>query len=296
MDGLNNSLHPPEKTPTDPEQEDNTDDISKNLLSDNGSLSGQFTEVTGNRVIIQQRSKTIPTEDIDANSALAETGPLICDPDVLFALRHLKGMYQNMRQEQRQYRSMQRQFQVPNPNRRAALFQEGDETMCNIKQEDDTQDKLFASPPQGIKKILGMKWHTSQYFIDAGSAKRRKTNGTPSRSSVGGIPLSTPFHPEICIAQANYKTKNTAQCDLFLKRKKVTASNKPLIFQHIKDKDLEKIEFDTKPLSFYRIMTQYIGGLGMVPEDVRHKQVKDSLFTFVMQNVQYTKVNFSFFF
>ena len=52
---------------------------------------------------------------------------------------------------------MQRQFQVPNPNRRAALFQEGDETMRNIKQEDDTQDKPFASPSQGIKKFLGMK-------------------------------------------------------------------------------------------------------------------------------------------
>ena len=156
-DGLNNSPHPPEKNPTDPEQEDNTDDLSKNLLSDNGSLSGQCAEVTGNRVIIQQRSKTVPTEDIDADSTLAEIGSLICDPDVLFALRHLKGMGQNMRQEQCQYRSMQRQFQVPNPNRRVALFQEGDITMQNKKQEDDTQDKLFASPPQGIKKFLGMK-------------------------------------------------------------------------------------------------------------------------------------------
>ena len=99
-DGLNNSLHSPEKTPTDPEQEDNTDDLLKNLLSDNGSLSGQCAKVTGNRVIIQQRSKTVPNEDIDADSTLAEIGSLICDPYVLFVLRHLKGMGQNMSQEQ----------------------------------------------------------------------------------------------------------------------------------------------------------------------------------------------------
>ena len=38
-------------------------------------------------------------------------------------------------------------------------------------------------------------------------------------------------------------------------------------------------------------MTQYVDGLGMVPEDVWHKQVKDMLCTFIMQNVSYTKVN-----
>ena len=38
-------------------------------------------------------------------------------------------------------------------------------------------------------------------------------------------------------------------------------------------------------------MRQYIDGLGMVPEDVQHKQVKEMLFMFIMQNVSYTKVN-----
>ena len=99
-----------------------------------------------------------------------------------------------------------------------------------------------------------------------------------------------------CIAQADYKAKNAAQCDVFLKRKKVTTSNKALIFQHIKDKELEIIEYDTKPLSFYWIMMQYIGGLGMVPEDVQHKQVKEHLFIFVHANVQCTKVRLCFLF
>ena len=39
-------------------------------------------------------------------------------------------------------------------------------------------------------------------------------------------------------------------------------------------------------------MMQYVDGLGMVPEDVLHKQIiKDMLFMFIMQNVSYTKVN-----
>ena len=115
--------------------------------------------------------------------------------------------------------------------------------------------------------------------------------GTPGCSSFCGSPSSTPFRLDVCIAQADYKTKNAAQCDLFLKHKKLTAANKAAIFQVIQEKELDIIEYDNKPQTFFRIMTQYVDGLGMVPEDVQHKQVKEMLFTFIMQNVSYTKVN-----
>ena len=272
------------------EDVENSDDFTKKVPSETGSLSGQCAEISGNKVVIQHRCKDSARDDVDADNALAEIGALICDPDVLFALRNLKSIGQSMQQSQTGSRTAHRQFQVPNPNRKTCLFQD-DDTVRGMKQEEAENEKLFSSPPQSSKKFIGMKRHTSQSFMDAGSAKRKKTSsGTPVRGSMVGSPSSTPYRPEICIAQADYKAKNTAQCDTFLKRKKVTSANKAAVFQHIKDKELEIIEYDTQPLSFYRIMTQYIGGLGMIPEDVRHKQVKEKLFTFVMQNVHYTKV------
>ena len=114
--------------------------------------------------------------------------------------------------------------------------------------------------------------------------------GTPGHSSFCGSPSSTLFRPDVCIAQAGYKAKNAAQCDSFIKRKKL-AANKAAIFQVIQDKELDIIEYDSKPQTFFRIMTQYVDGLEMVSEDVQHKQVKEMLFTFIMQNVSYTKVN-----
>ena len=115
--------------------------------------------------------------------------------------------------------------------------------------------------------------------------------GTPGCSSFCGSPSSTPFRPDVCIAQADYKAKNAAQCDLFIKCKRLTAANKAAIFQVIQDNELDIIEYDSKPQTFFCIMMQYVDGLGMVPEDVWHKQVKEMLFTFIMQNVSYTKVN-----
>ena len=115
--------------------------------------------------------------------------------------------------------------------------------------------------------------------------------GTPGCISFCGSPLSTLFRPDVCITQADYKSKNAAQCDSFIKHKKLTAANKAAIFQVIQDKELDIIEYDSKPQTFFCIMTQYVDGLGMVPEDVQNKQVKEMLFTFIMQNVSYTKVN-----
>ena len=92
--------------------------------------------------------------------------------------------------------------------------------------------------------------------------------GTPGHSSFCGSPSSTPFRADVCIAQADYKAKNAAQCDSFIKRKKLTAANKAAIFQVIQEKELDIIEYDNKPQTFFCIMTQYVDGLGMVPEDV----------------------------
>ena len=148
--------------------------------------------------------------------------------------------------------------------------------------------KIFSGVPHGQKMFVGYKRHSAETFSDASTTKKRK--GTPGRSSVGGSPISTPLRPDICKGQADIRSKSASQCDTFIKRKKMTASNKMVIFQAVANKEREIIEYDDQPLSFYRIMAHYVGGLGMVPEDVRHKHVKDNLFTFIYKNVDYTKV------
>ena len=73
-------------------------------------------------------------------------------------------------------------------------------------------------------------------------------------------------------------------------KKKMTAGNRMTIFDVVKKKGRDVIDFPEGPQSFYRIMTHYVAGLNFVPEDGRHKHLQQDLFTFVMKNVDYTKV------
>ena len=53
----------------------------------------------------------------------------------------------------------------------------------------------------------------------------------------------------------------------------------------------DSVEFPETHQSFFKIMTHYVASLGLVPEDVRHMELKRRLFEFIMKNIEYTKVN-----
>ena len=150
-----------------------------------------------------------PNSEMDHDQVLAKIGTLIVDPDVLNALHYMKSLGQTIREG----RPPAQPVHVSNLNRCAGLFQECEGTpLSNVKQEQETSGEIFASPPTGVKKFFGMKRHTPQSFIEQGGSKRRKM-GTPGCGSFCGSPSSTPFRPDVCIAEAHYKSKNAAQCD-----------------------------------------------------------------------------------
>ena len=72
----------------------------------------------------------------------------------------------------------------------------------------------------------------------------------------------------------------------------MTASNANLVYDAIKEQcKRDIVEFTETHQSFFKIMTHYVASLGLVPEDVRHMELKRRLFEFIMKNIEYTKVN-----
>ena len=95
-----------------------------------------------------------PDSEMDHDQILAEIGTLIVDPDVLNGLRYMKFLGQTIREG----RPPTQPVHLPNPNRHAGLFQELEGSLLSdVKQEQDTSGKIFASPPVGVKKFFGMK-------------------------------------------------------------------------------------------------------------------------------------------
>ena len=62
------------------------------------------------------------------------------------------------------------------------------------------------------------------------------------------------------------------------------------VYNAISKHKREIVEFEDTDQSFYKIMTHYVPSLVMVPEDIRHMELKRQLFTFAMKNIEYTKV------
>ena len=53
------------------------------------------------------------------------------------------------------------------------------------------------------------------------------------------------------------------------------------------------IEFSVAKNSFYTIIAFYVDNLGLIPDDLKPRELKSHLFNFVMKNHKYTKVNIS---
>ena len=143
------------------------------------------------------------------------------------------------------------------------------------------------SPP--AKVFQGMKRLNETALASSLTAKRRRTGSTPSRPK-NSTPSRQMPGVEHCTSHAEAKCKASDLGNAFLKSKKLTKSNSTTIYNAITEKGRDVVEFECGTESFYKIMTHYFPALSMTPEDVRYKELKKNLFTFVMSRTEYTQV------
>ena len=143
------------------------------------------------------------------------------------------------------------------------------------------------SPP--AKVFQGMKRLNETALAPSLSVKRRKTGSTPSSPKSSTPSRQTPG-VEHCTSHAKAKCKASDLGNAFLKSKKLTKSNSTTVYNAITEKGRDVVEFECGTESFYKIMTHYFPALSMTPEDVRYKELKKNLFTFVMSRTKYTQV------
>ena len=243
---------------------------------------------------------------------LKEVGTLLVDPDVVYALHNIQELGRAMRtQKEQQPASLKntvldnQNIDAPTGNSRARnLFPPKDVlSLSQIKVEtsevgsvDDGTGLPLCSPPAGGKMFPGRKRHTQESVTDIVSSKKKRT-GTPGRSSTI-TPVGSPNRPtsstENWIAQADARAKSADVGNNFLKKKKLTQANVAAVYNTISQHKREIVEYEETTQSFYKIMTHYCPNLAMIPEDVRHLELKWQLFTFAMKNIEYTKVNIIF--
>ena len=295
------------------------------VKTEKGTTNGGATTDLGEHVqkIYDKNEATyrVAVQNYDLNKQiekyLNEVGSLIVHPDVVYALQNLKTLGQIMKkQNQTKDPSLENQTR---PDASRNLFPEtvADDTetqedkiqrvAMEIKQENGSISTVplgrspssLVSPPAAERKMFpGMKRHTPQSFSEVVATKRRKTGNTPARQGVLS-PVTSPHRPINSVEEA--KSKADAMCksaDLgatFIKNKKITANNVPLIYDSVSQHGREIVEYHEEVQSFYRIMTHYVPTLGMIPEDQRYLELKRNLFEFVMKNTEYTKVSSNLF-
>ena len=118
---------------------------------------------------------------------------------------------------------------------------------------------------------------------------KRKKN-MASRSPHVGSPSSTQTTTDILQSQAESKGKQAIAADIFIRKKKMTPSNTMTIYEVVSNKNCDVIKFDDHPQSFYKIMKHYTPNLNFIPDDVKHRELQQNLFAFIMRNMKYTKV------
>ena len=157
--------------------------------------------------------------------------------------------------------------------------------------EESRQSLNFNSPPHtafgGIKRL------SSAAFAEVTSSSKRKR--TSSRSPALGSPAMLKAQQKFFNLKRNPKANSLWQQKLSSGGKKITNNNKMIVFDAVTKRKRYVIDFDEGPQYFYRIMTHYAPDLNFTPDDVKHKELQQNLFTFVMQNVSYTKVFLVFF-
>ena len=270
----------------------------------------------GSRITSNQTGKGNPPNEVvvkpvwmdpqseQVESKLTELGALIVDDDVLYALKNLKQMGQTMKQ------AVQNDAEAFNQSSLlcgSSLFRDVrsnvsgtvnpvdimtplDGTPAFIKQESQSGIS-YASPPPAGRVFSGLKCLSSEEFVkNTSSAKRKRTGSTPAQSPSIGSPSHAKSSMEILQSQTEAKGKLALAAEMFIRKKKLTNSNCMTIYDSVVKRKHDVIQFDDGPQSFYRIMTHYALDLNFTPDDVKHKDLQQQLFTLIMANVSYTKV------
>ena len=156
----------------------------------------------------------------------------------------------------------------------------------------DDGSGVLCTPPVGGKMFPGRKRHTQESVSDIVSSKKKRT-ATPGRTGSTtpvGSPNRTKASTESWIAQADARSKSANVGNTYLNKKKLTQANVAAVYNAISKHKREIVEFEDTDQSICKIMTHYLPSLAMIPEDIRHMELKQQLFTFAMKNIEYTKV------
>ena len=227
---------------------------------------------------VNKQDYRIATKNFELNQQietyLQEVGTLIVHPDVIYPLQHIKDLGAMMRK--------QNQSQSTDNVLSRNLFAEPQEMQCldtsdtiasQIKQENGSS--VLTSPP-ARSMFPGLKRHTPEIFSEGISAKKQK-GSTPIRKVMS--PVTSLYRPassiEVCVAKSDIVCKMVDAGMTFFRKKKLTASNANLVYDAIKEQyKRDIVEFAETHQSFFKIMTHYIASLSLVPEDVRHMELK----------------------
>ena len=245
-------------------------------------------EVTEEQLAFELKAlggKVKPEPD-DLRDKLEEIDSLLSDDDVLFALRNLKQIGSSMRKSKRSlFEDDPLAMSPPTIPVHKIKTEDGHSPSGHITRSNSALAAV-KSPP--AKVFQGMKRLNETTLASSLTAKRRRTGSTPSHPK-----NSTPSHQtpgvEHCTSHVKAKCKASDLGNAFLKSKKLTKSNST-IYDTIKEKGKDVVEFECGTESFYKIMTHYFPTLSMTPEDVRYKELKKNLFTLVMSRTEYTQV------
>ena len=289
------------KSPTHVSNVGDSNSNSANVAAGTGANVGTGHDVTVKNVCMDPHSDEI-------QSKLTKLGCLIVDENVLYALKNLKQMGETMKCAVENDAEAHRQAQQAQSCGKS-LFKDFHSNVglsfasglsmdiltpigggASRAKEESRQSLNFNSPPHSGSAFSGMKHLLSEAFAEVTSSLKRKQ--AFSRSPTSGSPSHTQSSMEILQSQAEAKGKLALAAETFIWRKNITNNNKMLVFDAVTKRKRYVIDFDEGPQSFYCIMTHYAPDLNFMPDDVKHKELQQHLFTFVMQNVSYTKVFF----
>ena len=281
-----------------PVRPNNSDITGGSRITSNQTVKGN----PSNEVVVKPVWMDPQSEQVE--SKLTELGALIIDDDVLYVLKNLKQMGQTMKQ------AVQIDAEAFNQSSSLcgrSLFREVrsnvsctinpvnimtplDGTPAFIKQE-SRSGISYASPPPAGRVFSGLKRLSSEGFVEnTSSVKRKRTGSTPAQSPSIGSPGHAKSSMETLQSQTEAKGKLALAAETFIRKKKLTNSNCMTIYNSVVKRKHDVIQFDDGPQSFYRIMTHYTPDLNFTLDDVKHKDLQQQLFTFIMANVRYTKV------
>ena len=233
---------------------------------------------------------TMPRKPNSVDERLVRIGELIIDEDVELALESLKTVGSTIHKALEKTNpggidnsSLARKLFDPELNvDDDAKIDDGSLLPVptdDIKKENETS---FSSPQP--KLFQGMRCITEETF----KAKIK----TPGRST----PVGSPRNPksmsslDLYKAQADTKSKVADQGNTYPKRKKVNEKNMKPIFDLMRAKKREIVDFTMEKNSVYAIMAFYCDSVGTMDDEKKVTEMKNHLYNFCMKNHEYIKV------